>query len=257
MHYPILKTDHTVCSCGDASCSSVGKHPASKRGYKDATTDRAKLEEWFGCNSKFNVGIATGKVSAIVVLDVDPKNGGNASLAALEAQYGKLPDTWTVKTGGGGRHFYFAYPSFDVPSSHSSIGAGLDFQSDGSLVVASPSLHASGARYEFVKNFEPESFPIAPTPRWLEELALNAKSVRVNSDADWQNFVSEGVHEGNRNDAITRLAGHLLRKDVLAPVVLELLLAWNRSNCEPPLPDAEVAKIVTSIARRELQRRQG
>jgi hypothetical protein len=61
--------------------------------------------------------------------------------------------------------------------------------------------------------------------------------------------VREGIDEGRRNDTIASFAGHLLRRDVDHDVVLELLLAWNRTHCRPPLPDDEVLHVVQSIAR--------
>jgi len=61
--------------------------------------------------------------------------------------------------------------------------------------------------------------------------------------------VHDAVPDGRRNDSVASLAGHLLWHGVDAAVVLELLLAWNRSHCRPPLPDAEVAAVVHSIAR--------
>src|SRR5699024_6643936 len=86
-----------------------GKTPATPHGCKDATTDPARIAEWWG-GSTYNVAIATG--NGIVVLDVDADHErgkfGDETLEALEQQYGKLPDTWTCLTGGGGVHYYFA-----------------------------------------------------------------------------------------------------------------------------------------------------
>jgi hypothetical protein len=72
---------------------------------------------------------------------------------------------------------------------------------------------------------------------------------------DWRRLVTEGVAEGARNTSIASLAGHLLRRYVDPYVVLELLLAWNRVKCRPPLPDEEVAATVNSVARLEAKRR--
>jgi hypothetical protein len=70
-------------------------------------------------------------------------------------------------------------------------------------------------------------------------------------------LVSDGVSEGRRNEAIARLAGHLLRKYVDAYIVLDLCRAWNICRCRPPLLDHEVTRTVESIATRELRRRDG
>jgi len=65
----------------------------------------------------------------------------------------------------------------------------------------------------------------------------------------WREVVRRRVPEGERNNTIASLAGHLLRHGVDAEVVLELLAAWNRAQCDPPLPDEEVARVVESIGR--------
>ena len=101
------------CLCGKISCGSVGKHPHSKlapKGFKNATIDEAIITKWCTNGEAINIGIATGKKSHLVVLDIDPKNGGDKSFEDLEAKYGKL-DTLEVTTGSGGKHLYFSYPN--------------------------------------------------------------------------------------------------------------------------------------------------
>ena len=65
----------------------------------------------------------------------------------------------------------------------------------------------------------------------------------------WRHPGREGVEEGSRNSTLASLCGHLLRHGVDPQVALELLLAWNRARCRPPLADNEVAQVVDSIAR--------
>jgi hypothetical protein len=74
---------------------------------------------------------------------------------------------------------------------------------------------------------------------------------------EWRKLVANGVREGERNQAVARVAGLLLRKDIAAQVTLDLLISWNRVKCDPPLSDVEVVGIVNSIAARELARRKG
>ena len=85
-----------------------------------------------------NVGIATGARSGLVVLDVDPRHGGDEQLAAFEAEHGKLPETAAVVTGGGGAHYYFNHPGGDIRSRK--LSPGLELKADGTFVVAPPSL---------------------------------------------------------------------------------------------------------------------
>jgi putative DNA primase/helicase len=84
--------DAGACRCGDPACPRAGKHPigaAAPRGLHDASSDALLVREWWAAHPEANIGIATGLAAGLVVVDVDP--GGEESLAALEAEYGRLP----------------------------------------------------------------------------------------------------------------------------------------------------------------------
>src|SRR2546425_394055 len=81
------------------------KTPLSLHGFHDATLDLAQVGRWWTEIPDAGIGIATGAGSGIIVLDIDPRNGGDESLAAVRAQYEKWEDTAETLTGGGGRHF--------------------------------------------------------------------------------------------------------------------------------------------------------
>src|SRR5260370_29318592 len=91
-------------------CRVCGKEPLPEHGLKDASKDSATIRAWWRRWPKANVGIATGAASGIVVLDVDAKADGPETLAILEDEHGRLSDTPTVLTGGGGQHLYFRDP---------------------------------------------------------------------------------------------------------------------------------------------------
>lgn len=93
-----------TCSCGKSDCTSPCKHPLTNRGFKDATLESDVIRKWWGRWPAANIGIATGALSGIIVLDIDPRHGGDLGLEAFEADHGKLPDTPVVLTGGGGYH---------------------------------------------------------------------------------------------------------------------------------------------------------
>lgn len=114
-----------------------------------------------------NVGIATGPVAGLWVLDVDGE-AGVASLEALVAAHGPLPATVECRTGGGGRHLYFRYPEGrTVRNSVRKLGMGLDTRSEGGGVVAPPSLHLSGNFYEWAPDRSLGQVPVAEAPAWL------------------------------------------------------------------------------------------
>jgi hypothetical protein len=218
------------------------------QGFQKTRADAAQVREWYREWPQANLGIVTGAVSGLVVLDVDPKHQGDASLAELERRHGSLPRTVEAVSGGGGRHLYFAHPGGHVPN-RAGFAPGVDVRGDGGMIVAPPSVHPSGARYAWKAGHAPGECVLAPLPGWLLD-ELTASGVHPgHALAYWRRLVVEGVPEGERNSTLASLAGHLLWHGVDADVVTELLLCWNRSRCRPPLADDEVVRVVESIAR--------
>ncbi len=214
--------------------------------YQRERADGAALQRWLRRWPQLNIGIVTGAVSGLVVLDLDRGHGGFESLEALERVHGPLPDTVEAETGGGGRHLYFAAPHAALRNK-AGLAAGIDLRGEGGMVVAPPSVHPSGAHYRWRAGHEPGALALAVLPRWLAQLAADAPAGRGHALAHWRALVREGVEEGRRNTTIASFAGHLLWHGVDAEVVLELMLSWNRQRCRPPLEDAEVARVVSSI----------
>jgi predicted P-loop ATPase len=168
-HAPTFDTtgEMAPCTCGRDCGKNIGKHPRPKSWPKLATSDPASVKKFNWKNS--NIGIATGQGSNLLVLDVDPKNGGADSLLSLEEQYGPLPQTWRVATPSGGQHFYFTFPSgLEIGNSAGRLGAGLDIRGDGGQVVAAPSFGANAAQYTILVSADP-----APPPGWLLDLLLH------------------------------------------------------------------------------------
>jgi putative DNA primase/helicase len=161
---------HTVadgrCSCkSGADCKHSGKHPLTPNGAKDATTDRKTIKAWWNRWPNANIGIATGHLSNILVIDVDGEVG-KASLEQLQAEFGRLPKTVTVRTGNG-RHSYFRCDGASVGNSVGKLGQGIDVRGDGGYVVAAGSAHISGNRYRFVDGRALHEAEIALAPAWL------------------------------------------------------------------------------------------
>jgi energy-coupling factor transporter ATP-binding protein EcfA2 len=191
-----------------------------------------------------NIGIATGP-SGLVALDVDPDKGGGESLVSLVAQHGQLPDTIAAITGGGGQHYYFRAGDAPVGSSASKLGPGLDIRAVGGYVVAPPSLHRSGRRYQWEVSGHPDDVDLAPPPDWLYARCAAPSTRREPCDSGDERQVSEG----SRNDSLTRTGGKLRRIGMAEDVILAALLAENAARCNPPLPEQEVRDVARSIAR--------
>jgi hypothetical protein len=206
-----------------------------------------EISQWFRRWPNANVGIVTGEISNLIVLDIDPQNGGNDALDRFEHRFGPLPATIESVTGGGGRHLYFAHPGRMIRN-RAGIAPGVDLRGDGGYVVAPPSIHPSGRPYTWVAGHSPDEMTLAPLPHWiLSSAGLSSRSGR--SLADWRHLIHEGVSEGQRNSTIASLTGHLLWHGIDPDIALELLLTWNRVRCHPPLDDTEVAHAVASIVR--------
>jgi hypothetical protein len=243
--FPVHSVNDGRCSCGKKECTSPGKHPRTRNGHKDATTDEGTVRRWWAKWPDANIGVATGKESGLIVLDVDPRNGGDESLAKLIEQHGALPETVSVSTGGGGKHYYFAYPNGTVKGGSNVLGKGLDLKADGGYVVAPPSGHASGGKYAWEAG--PGSVKLAPMPRWMRPKITKKVASKKSQDND----PVAAITEGQRNDALASIAGGLRRKGLAEPEIRKALLSANETCCQPPLEDAEVIGIAESISKHE------
>jgi putative DNA primase/helicase len=268
LHYPVNQNGRLRCSCGKPECgNNAAKHPYAQhtpKGLLNASKDPAIIERWWGPGVPYNIGARTGEESGIVVIDVDPRHGGDARLSELEGRFGKLPKTWRFLTGGGGQHILFRHPGFRIKSTAGEdglLGNGLDVRADGGYIVAPPSQHISGRHYAIDVDSHPDEVDLAELPvRLASILAAPADPNRhhvTELPKNWRRLVTEGVPEGRRNYAIARLTGLLLRPGPKDPrVVLELVRCWNLTRCRPPLDDKEVLRTVQSICARELARQE-
>lgn len=140
------KRGWNVFPLGEGSKMPKIPKSAGGRGLHDATTDPTMIREWWRRWPRANIGIRTGAVSGIIVLDIDARHGGFDTLACLEILHDRLPVTLTVRTPSGGEHRYFAHPGDVLPNSAGKLGPGLDVRGDGGYVVAPPSI-IHGRRY--------------------------------------------------------------------------------------------------------------
>ena len=154
-------------------CRPQDKRPATANGLKDATTDLDIIRQWWRQEPQFNLAIATGAVSGIFVVDVDGLDA-EVELRRLEAEYGGLPSTVEAITARG-RHVYFRSPEVPVRNSASKIAPGIDVRGDGGYVLAPPSIHPSGRRYEWSVDC---ATALAEAPVWLiDKISVPATGV--------------------------------------------------------------------------------
>jgi putative DNA primase/helicase len=233
------------------------KRPLTAHGYQDATYDPAAIRAWWSRYPDALIGMPTGRATGLVVLDVDQDEttgkDGEASLAALLAEHGPLPETAEVMTPRGGRHIYFRHPGAEIriKTTASAIGRHLDIRGDGGYVILPPSVLPDGRAYQWEGSSDPdEGAEIAPMPHWLIELTAAAVSQKGNASA--QSGGSEKgeaeIPEGQRNDTLFRLGRSLRAKGLTQAAIAAALIAENSERCRPPLPEEEVAAIAANAA---------
>jgi RecA-family ATPase len=166
---------HCRCPKGK-DCQSPGKHPHSlaTHGHLDATTNTETIESWFELDPQAGVGVACER-SGLVVLDIDPRNGGTKTLAKLESEHGPLISNCMASTQGGGVHRIFkAAPSGSYPST---LGPGLDVKHQGYICVEPT--HGSNGFYKWCDGHKPvESLNLSHLPNWISNQALTSSGSR-------------------------------------------------------------------------------
>jgi len=223
---------HPVFPCGPQ------KKPLTEHGFKDATTDESQIRKWCAEWPTANIAIPTGAVSGFVALDIDP--GGDDSLVELTRQYGALPETCAVKTGRG-RQLWFENPSVPV-GCKAGFRRGLDFRGNGGYVIVPPSLHTNGKRYTFLNKSK-----LAKMPDWLIKVILQGKSAP--NPTPPANGRGAKIRECARNATLASIAGTMRKRGLGETAIRAALLEHNSRECDPPLPEAEVAGIAASCAK--------
>jgi predicted XRE-type DNA-binding protein len=210
---------------------------------------RRKLEEHeiislFERHPDANIGVVTGTASGLLVLDCDAPD------VVKRLGVSETPIAETAR----GRHYYFELPKANIRSV-AGIADGLDIRAEGGYVVAPPSVHPSGKRYEWLippRGLDPYGALPAPPPQWLMELLRKRRShsrpVRE---------IVYGVEEGERNVSSAALIGKLLGclpVDDWESIAWPLVRAWNEQNT-PKLDTKQLRSTFDCIARKELKKR--
>ena len=227
-------------------CLPGQKIPATRHGFRDATTDEQQITEWFGRGHPWNLAIATGAPGPDV-LDVDQHGpAGNGFAAFTTLRRAGLVDGAAayVRTPAGGMHLYFA--GSDQHNGHLA-SHHLDFRSAGGYVVAPPS-QVDGKPYRLIRTLDGRSgLDWTAVTRLLEpERQLQHPVPRQAPDHD----VSRLAHwvarqaEGNRNAGLFWAANRALEAD-LAADLSPLAVAARQAG----LDDKEITRTLDSARR--------
>ena len=208
--------------------------------YQKERADEEQIQHWFEQYPQMNIGVVTGAISGIVVIDVE--SGGSTK---------EFPPTVISRTGGGGWHLYYRHPGVAIKNSVKDIAPLTDVRGDGCYVVLPPSVHASGNNYEWAMSPNVADFADLP-PHILEKIKAPKGKI------DWKELSTTKVPEGRRNNTAAQFIGKLLHRlppelwETVWPAVKE----WNQKNCNPSLDEKELRSVFESIGKRQLDGRE-
>lgn len=214
-------------------CVARQKEPAIRwKKYQSYRADEEMIREWFGGITDYNLAIVCGAVSGgLVVLDFDDED-----LYTKWRRSNTVPDGTPIVRSSRGFHVYVrtdrAIDSHKV--------RGLDILGEGHYVLAPPSLHPSGARYELIEGSF-STIPKVPV-EFFDGLAQGAEKA-PDSGHDG------GIAEGGRNSTLFSLGCRLRNAGESAEEVLAHLREANERNCTPPLDDKEIIEVSASVER--------
>ena len=216
------------------------KRPASAHGVHDATTDENQIRAWWAQNPNYNIGIAAGEKSGIVVFDIDPRNGGGDSWDDFTAEHGAVPDGICQLTAGGGQH-HIAQWRDGLKSCE--LRPGVDFLANGRYFVVAPS-SVNGRDYTWEESSDPTDgiCPFAIPDQWLAAMAVR-KVVALATDG--------ALITGNRNAGLASLAGSMRRNGFSNTEIHAAISIVNAERCDIPLPASDIRRIAESISRYE------
>jgi hypothetical protein len=228
------------CTCGRVECPSPGKHPRTSRGFKDATTDVDQVAAWWAEWPDANIAMPTG--DGVFAVDIDGAEGF-VTAAQLEQRAGSSPPPTVEVVTGRGRHLYFATMGTQYPSGAGVLGPHVDIRADDGYVILPPSTHPSGIVYSYADAGRVLGrVDLPPAPDYLVPQRRMAAAVEVLA-------ATQSIGEGERNTALTRIAGKLIRGGITGGELEHALQAINAARCKPPLDKAEVGRIAASTAR--------
>ena len=221
--------------------------------YQKKRADEKQITAWWSANPKCNVGIVTGEISDLFVVDIDSEEGHkNLSEYGVEDIY-----TPTVDTPRGGKHVYFRFPK----GSNITIGAGkipgTDFRGESGYVAAPPSINGTGKPYSWSVGLDQEISTALPEPyikKLLSTIIYSRKNdlslegsdscrITPTTNYDMNDII---LQEGTRDSDLFRIGmamadGRCKRSDMAQ--VMEILA----KNCKPPFPEKELQTKIKSI----------
>lgn len=211
---------------------------SSWKPYQEKISTIEEIKKWWEMWPSANPALVTGKISGIVVLDLDSKYGRTSKEF-------NIPTTICARSGNGGEHFFFKYPYGSYVKSGSAIsGEGVDCRGDGGYILLAPSINEKGGKYEWIISLESKN-DLAEMPAWFKEISSKQNVI----EKDWNLSLNDTL-EGNRNDTATSIIGKLLKhmpRETWDGLCWSILQSINKEKFKPPLSGDELHRTFESI----------
>ncbi len=221
-------------------CAPGGKSPVTDHGFHDATTDAARIEQWWTDRPTCNIGIPTGTPSGLLVVDIDKYK---PEYRPWPADGDELPVGCIVQTPRGGEHYVCQHVE-GARNTESKLAPGVDVRAAGGYFLVPPSA-INSKPYALLHGSLAEAME-TPAPPWLRAILVNLDGTETKPSAA---PVGKSIPEGQRNAKLTSMAGTMRQRGADAAEIEPALQEMNRRRCRPPLPEAEVRKIAQSVGR--------
>lgn len=228
------------------------KRPATQHGLNDWTDNPKNVIDWWAAHPYSNIGIVCGQPShGLLVIDIDVDESkdkdGYESLREWETLNGSLPSTAVSITGSGGMHYLYRADREIRPSANPELG--IDVRCDKSYIVAPPSIHPNGTRYEWQD--PPDEVPIADADAMVYALVDYLQRTGEVNDLDIKKpngkfRLPEIIGEGKRDETLYKYACHLRAIGRTDEEIEVTLMGANSMYCKPPMSTRDVKKIVRS-----------
>lgn len=210
--------------------------------FKTRRASEGEIQQWWGRWPKAMVGIVTGEISGLLVIDCDSED-------AYRRVQELLPDTLLVPVAKTPRgwHLYFLFPKGSNITVGAGILPGVDFRGEGGYIIAPPSVNGDGKVYEWLDGLsldevEPQSAPESI----IKKISLyRGCKENVRPDAGPLQFLTQGT----RDNDLFHVANCLLKggcQEDTASQVLDILA----KNSTPPFPEKEAQAKITSVLHR-------
>ncbi len=226
------------------------KSPAIKwKIYQNQRVDELQLLDWLkNDKANYNIGIVTGAISGIVVVDAD-------SPEAIVWCDANLPPTPMQSKTAKGKHYLYGHPGIAIPNGVKLKGMALDVRGDGGQIVAPGSIHPSGVTYEEIGDWSSiENLPVFD-PAWVapdkptksknvSDKQAKPKAKKNHKETNVIEYLKnvEPSVEGNGGDVQAfKVAAYVIETFNLTidQVLILMLEHWNE-RCSPPWDSSDL-----------------